>query len=374
MENSFKRIIRIPSRKELQHAPISGKRVLARFDFNLPVDNGKVEDDNRIDLALPTIRYILCKNPSQLNIITHFGRPKNSEDKDFSTRVIAEILSKKLSQNKPVVIDRSDEKSATLKRCYKVGSIINVFENLRFDPREDDDSVEFARELARLGEIFVQDAFANIHRKHTSMVALQRELPTYAGLLLNEEVNTLFKILHSPDRPFVAIMGGAKIEDKLPIIEALSKIADSVLLGGRTANEWIEADKTRGDNIYFPADGLGKNGAIMPINKETLKAGIFDIGPETIMLFKSILSSAKTVFWNGNLGMTEEKKFAYGTNEIARFVSKLKADTIVSGGNTVQVVDDLNLTDNFSFVSSGGGATSDFIVGKKLPALELLLE
>lgn len=373
MDNSFKRIIRIPSRKEIEHAPITAKRVLARFDFNLPIDDGKVEDEKRIDLALPTIRYILAQKPLELNIITHFGRPKNSQDKEFSTQVIAKILAKKLGKNTTKMRTIDDQKSPALQTCYSFG-LVNVFENLRFDKREEKNDAVFAGELATLGDVFIQDAFANAHRNHTSMVAISKKLPTYAGMLMKEEVNTLFKIINSPERPFVAVIGGAKIEDKLPIIQALSKIADSVIVGGRTANEWIMDQHPRTGNIYLPSDGINKNGSICSINEQTLKSGIFDIGPETIMLYKSILASAKTVFWNGNLGLTEEKKFAHGTNEIARFISKLRAETIVSGGNTVQVVDDLGLADNFTFLSSGGGATSDFICGKKLPAVEFLLK
>lgn len=373
MADSFKRIIRIPSHREIEHAPITGRRVLARFDFNLPVSDGKVEDEKRIDLAIPTIKYILSKNPKELNIITHFGRPKSSKDTDFSTLVIAKKIAKKLGKRSPSKKEIEGQKSPTLATCYSFANI-NVFENLRFDGREEANDQAFAKELAEFGDILIQDAFANIHRSHTSMVALQRKLPTYAGILLKKEVNTLFKIINVPDRPFVAIIGGAKIEDKLPVIEALSKIADSVIVGGKTANEWIMDKQPRTGNIYLPTDGVGKNGSITPINEQTLKSGIFDIGPQTIMLYKSILASAKTVFWNGNLGLTEEKKFAHGTNEIARFISKLKAETIVSGGNTVQVVDDLGIGESFDFLSSGGGATSDFIAGKKLLALELLLE
>lgn len=374
MADSFKRIIRIPSRREIEHAPIAGKRVLARFDFNLPISpEGKVEDDKRIDLALPTIEYILSKKPLELNIITHFGRPKSAKDSVFSTLVIARVLSKKLSKRSPEKRAIEGQKSPSLATCYSFGTI-NVLENLRFDKREEENDTGFAKELATFGDIFIQDAFANIHRNHTSMVALQKQLPTYAGLLVNKEVNTLFKIINVPKKPFVAVIGGAKIEDKLPVIQALSKIADSVIVGGRTANEWILDRQPRTGNIYLPTDGIGKNGSITPINEQTLKSGIFDIGPQTIMLYKSILAPAKTVFWNGNLGMTEDRRFIHGTNEIARFIAKLKAETIVSGGNTVQVVDDLDLSSSYSFTSSGGGATSDFICSKKLPALELLLE
>jgi phosphoglycerate kinase len=190
---------------------------------------------------------------------------------------------------------------------------------------------------------------------------------------VEKEINALFKILHNPEHPFVAIIGGAKIEDKLEVITSLSKRADAVLIGGMTANEWILDNHPKSDNIYLPTDGVNKAGAIVLPGKDTVKAGIFDIGPETIMLYKSILSSAKTVFWNGNLGMTEERKFVHGTYEIARFISRMKAEKVASGGNTAEVIHEIELEDQFDFISTGGGATSDLIAGKKMPVIDKLL-
>jgi phosphoglycerate kinase len=206
------------------------------------------------------------------------------------------------------------------------------------------------------------------------MVAVAKILPTYAGLLVEKEVNSLFRLLYQPKEPFVAIIGGAKVKDKLPVIEALSKKVQAVIVGGKTANEWILEGHKRTGNIYLPTDGINKQGSIVPINEQTLKAGIFDIGPQTIMLYKSIISSAKTVFWNGNLGMTENKRFIHGTYEIARFIAKLRLEKVASGGNTAEVIDELKLQDQFNFISTGGGATDDFIIGKKMPALEILLK
>jgi phosphoglycerate kinase len=191
---------------------------------------------------------------------------------------------------------------------------------------------------------------------------------------MEREINILQRILHAPERPFVAIIGGAKVEDKLPIIKALAKRADAIIVGGKTANEWIENGLPSGKNIFLPTDGINKMGSIAPMSEESIKKGIFDIGPQTIMLYKSILASAKTIFWNGNLGMTENKKFVHGTYEIARYIQKLKCDKVASGGNTSEVIDEMGIEDGFDFISTGGGATSDLIAGKDLPVLNKLLK
>lgn len=374
MAEKFRRIVRIPSHRQLARVDFRGKTVLVRFDFNVPVENGAVSDPERIDAAIPTLKKIIERGAQKVNIICHLGRPEKPGDKQFSVLPIAEVIAQRLRISKyDPQMKQSEIDSPSLGRYFEIGPKVNLFENLRYDEGEEKNSAEFAKKLSQLGDYFVQDAFANIHREHASMVKIQELLPTYAGLLVEREVNHLFKLMNNPEKPFVGIIGGAKVEDKLGVIAALSKMCDAVLIGGKTANEYILDAHPKTGNIFLPTDGLSKFGAIVPLNNETLKAGVFDIGPQTIMLYKSILASAKTIFWNGNLGMTENKRFIYGTFEIARFISKLKADKIASGGNTAEVIDDLKLSDHFTFISTGGGATSDFIVGKKLPALELLL-
>jgi phosphoglycerate kinase len=372
--DQFKRIVRIPSHRQISRVDLRSKRVLLRVDFNVPVENGQIEDVKRIWAALPTIKKCLERGAAEVNIVSHFGRPKNSRDEAFSTKIIAKKLSEIMREKRAPRQGVSDIDSPALARFYQITPKVRLFENLRFDPGEEKNSAHFAKQLSALGDICVIDAFANLHRNHASMVAIQDFLPTYAGLLVEREVNVLFRLLNQPERPFVCIVGGAKVEDKLPIIEAFSESADAVLIGGMTANEYILQEHPKGENIFLPNDGINKVGGIVPINQQTLKSGIFDIGPQTIMLYKSVLSSAKTIFWNGNMGMSENKRYVHGTFEIARFISKLKADKIASGGNTVEVIDELNLADRFSFLSTGGGATSDFVAGKKLPALERLLK
>lgn len=374
MEESFKRIIRVPSFRQLSRANFRGKRVLARFDFNVPIEDGEIKDKKRIDVSIPTIKKILERGASEINIVCHLGRPKNSSDDSCSVKIIAQYLSKRLSASAPPKTYKTDIDSPALSKFYQITDKVRLFENIRYDEREEKNSVTFAKQLSRLGDVFVLDAFANIHRQHTSMDAIQDLLPTYTGLVMEREINILHRILYAPERPFVAIIGGAKVEDKLPIIKALANKSDAVIVGGKTANEWVEQGIPSGKNIFLPSDGINKMGSIVPMNNESIKKGIFDIGPQTIMLYKSILASAKTIFWNGNLGMTEDKKFVHGTYEIARYIKKLKCDKVASGGNTSEVIEEMGIEDGFDFVSTGGGATSDLIAGKNLPVLNKLLK
>jgi len=371
-KNNFKRILRVPPHKTLRRVDFRGKRVLVRLDLNVPIENGKIMDPRRIEESVPTVKKVYERGAKEINIICHLGRPKGRDDK-FSTYPIAQVLSILLRSKDKIETIKTDYKSPALEKFYRVAPNVNLFENLRFDAREEKNSKDFAKELGLCGDVFVLDAFANIHREHTSMMALQDELPTFVGPLVEKEVNSLYKILFNPEHPFVAIIGGAKIEDKIGAITSLSKRADAVLVGGMTANEWILDRHPKGTNIYLPSDGVNKVGAIVEPTPEAIKTGILDIGPETIMLYKSILSSAKTIFINGNLGVTEDKKFVHGTYEILRFVSRLKAEKVASGGNTAEVIHELNLENQFDFISTGGGATSDLISGRKMPVIDRLL-
>lgn len=374
MAESFKRIVRIPSHRQISRADFRGKRVLVRVDFNVPIENGKIQDMERIFCAMPTIKKCLERGASEINIITHLGRPKNDSDKEFSTAILSKKIAELLREKKPPKVGKTDIDSPALRTFYQISPKVRLFENLRYDSGEEKNSVAFAKKLALLGDVCVIDAFANLHREHASMVAVQQLMPSYAGLLVEKEVNSLFALVNSSDHPFVCVIGGAKVEDKMPIMQELSKVADTIIVGGMTANEYILGGHVLNDKIFLPMDGINKVGAIVPINEQTLKAGVFDIGPQTIMLYKSILSSAKTIFWNGNLGMSENRRYVHGTYEIARFIAKLKAKKIVSGGNTGQVINELKIADRFNFISTGGGATSNFIAGKKMPALEMLLK
>lgn len=365
--------MRIPSHRQLKRADFRNKRVLIRLDLNVPVDNGKILDPKRIESSMPTIKKVIERGAKEINIICHLGRPKKV-DCNLSTVIIAKDIKNRLRTKFDLNKSNNNYKSPSLKTSYEVYKGINVFENLRFDKREEKNSVEFAKELATLGDVFVLDAFANIHRQHTSMDKLQDQLETYAGLLMEKEINGLFNILYAPERPFVAIIGGAKYEDKIPIIKSLSKKCEAVLVGGKTANEMVLNNVEKEKNIFLPKDGINKTGALVEMSDAEIKRGIYDIGPKTIMHYKSILSSAKTIFFNGNLGMTENKKFVHGTNEVLRYIIKMKVKAVASGGNTADIIYDLDLQNGFDFISTGGSATSDLIAGKKLPVLDKLLK
>jgi len=367
--------------RTVRNAAVFEKRILLRVDYNLPIDeNGKISDNARIVATVPTIEWLLRNNVKQIVILTHWGRPEGKVVEKLRLLPIAQELSKVLKTKQLVNAGRAITKntkssSAVTKRRYFIGRNITLLENLRFDKGEEGNSIKFAKILVKEGDIFVNDAFAACHRAHASMVAITKLLPSFAGLLLADELKHLEPVLHSEEHPFVAIIGGAKIKDKIPIINLLRKKADIILIGGKTANDYFEAMTEPVENLIFPTDGVDKSGRIIDFTKEIVKKSPpFDIGPDTIVKFKSEIKQAKTIFWNGSLGKTEEKKFRHGSNEIARFVANMRATTIVSGGDTAQVIDSLNLRDRYSFVSTGGGAASEYLIGKKLPGLVALEE
>lgn len=365
----------------IRNANVKDKRVLLRVDYNLPLDeNGEPSDPARILATVPTIEWLLRHDVSQIIIITHWGRPTPSTHKQWSLKVIASELAKILKQKQLVKVSRvmshsSDSKSPVIKDRFYIGKNITLLENLRFDEGEERNSSDFAKLLANEADIYVNDAFSASHREHASLVAITKYLPAYAGLQLIDELKHLQPVLINQKKPFVAIIGGAKIKDKIPVINMLRKKADTILVGGKTANEYFAAMTEPVDKLVFPADGVDARGRIIPFTKETISSTPpFDIGPDTIVRFKGIIKSAKTVFWNGSLGMAEKMRFRHGSNEIARFIGNLRATTIISGGDTAQIIDNLNLRRNYSFVSTGGGASSEYLIGKKLPGLTALEE
>lgn len=367
--------------RSVRNAAVRGRKILLRVDYNLPVGTeGELLDDARIVATIPTIEWLLRNNVEQIILLTHWGRPNGKPDAKWRLTPIAQELAKVLRKKNLVNAGRAITKkikseSPVLSQRYYIGKNITLLENLRFDPGEEKNSQAFARLLAAEGEIYVNDAFAACHRAHASMVAITKFLPSFAGFLLMDELKYLQPVLHNQEKPFIAIIGGAKIKDKIPILNSLRKKADTILVGGKTANDYFVAMTEPVEELVFPTDGVDSHGRIIDFTKELIeKSPPFDIGPDTIVHFKSILKSAKTVFWNGSLGKTEEKKFRHGSYEIARFVANMRATTIVSGGDTAQVIDSLNLRDRYSFVSTGGGAASEYLIGKKLPGLVALEE
>lgn len=365
----------------IRNANVKDKKVLLRVDYNLPLDeNGKPSDPARILATVPTIEWLLRHDVSQIVIMTHWGRPTNSNREQWSLKVIAQELAKILKRKQLVNVSRvmsheSDSKSPVTKKRFFIGKKITLLENLRFDKGEEENSAEFAKILAAEADIYINDAFSASHREHASLVAITKYLPAFAGMQLLDELKHLQPVLINQKKPFVAIIGGAKIKDKIPVINMLRKKADVILVGGKTANEYFAAMTEPVEKLVFPTDGVDQRGRIIPYTKENIKATPpFDIGPDTIVRFKGIVKDAKTVFWNGSLGMAEKMRFRHGSNEIARFIGNLRATTIISGGDTAQIIDNLGLRRNFSFVSTGGGASSEYLIGKKLPGLVALEE
>lgn len=324
--------------KNIKEANVQNKKVFLRVDYNVTIENGKILDDYRITASYPTLDYLLENGALKITIGTHLGRPEGKIVPEFSTKPIADFLAQKYPTDKVVVL-----------------------ENLRFDPGEEKNDSDFAKKLADANDIFVNDAFGVCHREAASTCAITQFLPAFAGFLIEKEISELAK-LNNPEKPFIAIIAGAKIETKLPLIKKFSQIADFVLVGGLIANQAIEQKLELATNVILPIDG---------INDEQNIAR--DIGPQTIEKFSEIIKTAQTIFWNGNLGMTENEKYRNGSIKIAEAIVNSKAEIkIVGGGDTVSFLHELNLTDQFSFISTGGGATLEFLAGEKMPGLEAL--
>lgn len=316
----------------LSQLPASGKHIFVRVTFNVPLDdNGHVTDDRRIRAALPTITWLLDQGAKKLRLATHLGRPTEPNSL-LSTQKLVPVIKDMLGEN------------------Y---SRIELLENTRFDPRERSNDQSFARELMEGMDYYVNEAFPDCHRGHASILAAAALKPAFGGLNLIKEVTELEKLRKVPARPFVVMIGGAKVEDKLPLVQALLPIADKVLVGGKVGFELTLEDP----KLVKPIDFIG---------------GGFDIGPRTIELFKRHLRGAKTVFWNGNLGKSEDPAFAHGTNSMVEFLSSQEGYRVVGGGDTITVLDSLGISDRFDFVSTSGGATLEFLAGKRLPGLEAL--
>lgn len=325
--------------KTLEEVGLKGKRVLLRAGFDVPLENGKIVDDERIKNGLPTLEYLLKQGASRITIIFHLDRPAGKVVAALSTQPVAEYLAKAVSAS----------------------AKITVAENLRFDPREAENSLEWAKELAAESDLFVQDAFNTLYESDTSIVTLPRVLPSVAGLLVAKEIKALAPLL-APKRPFIVIVGGAKIATKLPLVKELLHQADRILIGGEIANDVLK-DKLFADEskIILPVDFVNDD-------KEVGR----DIGPKTIELFIDEIKKAQLVFWNGNLGMTEDKRYCAGSLAIAQTLTRPGLKSYAGGGDTAAFLRAHNLTDQITYVSSGGGATLYYLARKTLPGLEAL--
>ncbi len=391
------------SKVTIKDIDVNGKKVLLRCDFNVPLDeNLNITDKTRIVAALPTIKYLLEHN-AKIILCSHLGRPKGEVKKEFSLAPVAKELSKELGKEVKLAEDIVGPSAKELTSNMKDGDIV-LLENVRFDPREEQNDDEFSKELASLADIYVNDAFGTCHRAHASTAGVAKYLPSACGFLIEKELKVLGDALNNPVRPFVAILGGKKVSDKIGVIDSLLEKVDTLLIGGGMAytfyksmgygvgNSVCELDKLdlakslmqkakdKGVKMLLPLDNkIGKEFKPDTESKVVKYSEIpdgwegFDIGPETIKLYTEELQNAKTVLWNGPVGLFEFDQFAVGTNAIANCLANLKdCTTIIGGGDSAAAVTKAGLADKMTHISTGGGASLEFIEGKKLPGIECI--
>lgn len=385
-------------KQTIRDIDVKGKRVLVRVDFNVPIENGRIVDDRRIRESLPTIRYLLDHNAAVI-LCSHLGRPKGRDAK-FSLAPVASHLGELLGRPVAFAGDVVGEAVMQKAQAMKPGDVL-VLENTRFYPEEEKNDAAFAQKLAALADIYVNDAFGSAHRAHASTEGVAHYLPAVAGFLMEKELNYLGSALANPTHPFVAILGGAKVSDKLAVIENLLGKVDRLLIGGGMANTFFKAqglevgdslvendklDMARGlmdkgaGKIVLPVDAViadkfdnSANTRIVASNNVPTGWRILDVGPRTIETFANILASAKTVVWNGPLGVFEMPNFARGTLEIARRLASLSGVTsIIGGGDSAAAVEQAGVADKITHISTGGGASLEFLEGKELPGVTAL--
>jgi 3-phosphoglycerate kinase len=390
------------NKKTVKDIDLKGKKVFVRCDFNVPMDeNQNITDNTRIKAALPTIKYLLEQN-CKIILASHLGRPKGEVKPEFSLKPVAKELSKLLGKEVIMANDVIGEDAMSKASNLKEGEIM-LLENVRFHREETDNDPEFAKKLASMAEIFVNDAFGTAHRAHASTTGIADYIPGVAGFLIEKELKFLGNAINNPERPFVAILGGAKVSDKIGVIDSLLDKVDTLMIGGGMAytffkaqgynvgNSLCEVEKTglalqamekakaKGVKLLLPIDTkVGKEFKPDTESKTVAWTEIpddwegFDIGEKTIEMFKNELQNAKTVIWNGPLGLFEFEQFAIGTNEIAKTLAELDATTIIGGGDSAAAVTKAGLAHKMTHISTGGGASLEFLEGKKLPGIECL--
>ena len=390
------------NKKTVRDIDVNGKKVLVRCDFNVPqLEDGTITDNRRIVAALETINYLLDNN-AKVILCSHLGRPKGEFKKEFSLKPIADELSKLLGKEVKLAKDVIGESAQELTSNMKEGEVV-LLENVRFHREETDNDPEFAKKLASFAEIYVNDAFGTAHRAHASTAGVANYLPAVSGFLIEKEINFMGNALENPERPFMAILGGKKVSDKIGVIEALLEKVDTLLIGGAMAytffksmgynvgdsiceldkldlaQEIMQKAKDKGVKLMLPVDtNIGKEFKPDTEHKIVKYTEIpdgwegFDIGTETIKMYVEELKKAKTVVWNGPLGLSEFEIFADGTDTIAKVLAESDAITIIGGGDSAAAIERMGIGDKFSHISTGGGASLEFLEGKKLPGIECL--
>jgi len=388
-------------KKTIKDIDVNGKRVLLRVDFNVPLDDaGNILDDTRIRVAMPTIKYLL-KNNAKVIICSHLGRPNGEPNKKYSLLPVAKYLVGELLGRVFFASDCVGTEAETKVKLLKEGEVL-LLENLRFHKEEEENDVIFSEKLASLADIYVNDAFGTAHRKHASTYGVAKHLPSVVGFLMGKEINAISAVIDEPERPLVAILGGAKVDDKIPLIKNLMSKCDSMLIGGGMAFTFLKASgvkignslvddskldiakhililaKQNNVNLILPVDYLcarefSPNAKAIKI-KGDIPDGLqgLDIGPKTIKMFKTEIKNAKSIIWNGPLGVFEFKNFSNGTKEIAKRVIKFKGKAVVGGGDSVSAIKKVGKTEKIYHISSGGGASLKLMAGESLPGVEVI--
>jgi phosphoglycerate kinase len=386
------------NKKMVTDLDVKGKKVLVRVDFNVPIKDGKVGDDTRIQAALPTIKHLLDQGAAVI-LCSHLGRPKGEVKPELSLRPVADYLGGLVDAEVKFAEDCIGEKAETAARALKPGQVL-VLENTRFHAGEKKNDPDMAKKLASLAELYVNDAFGTAHRAHASTAGVAEYLPAAAGFLMEKEIKYLGNTIADPERPFVAILGGAKVSDKIGVIENLLEKADRILIGGGMANTFFKAqgyamadslveedvldtakdllDKASG-KLVLPVDVVIADAFEADADSKVMEVGdvpagwrILDIGPRTVQAFEDTIARAGTVVWNGPMGVFEFEQFAKGTFEIAQKIAESDATSIVGGGDSASAMRKAGLEDKITHISTGGGASLDMLEGKTLPGLAAL--
>ncbi len=385
-------------KKTIRDIDLTNKRIIMRVDFNVPMNGGKITDDTRIRAAMKTIQFLLDKKV-KLTLCSHLGRPKGERKDEYSlkpaARHLEELLGKKVEFADDCVGSEAENASSKLE-----GGSVLLLENTRFHPEEKKNDADFAKQLAAHGEIYVNDAFGAAHRAHASTEGITKHLPSVMGLLMEREIKALETIISNPVHPSVAIMGGAKISDKIGVIKRLIELTDTILTGGGIANTFLKAKgiavgkslvdeesadtaldilKSAGENLILPEDAAvapspdeASKKRIVPADEIPEGWMILDVGPNTLERFREILHSAKRIVWNGPLGLFEKDAFAEGTNGMAKILAGLDAEVYIGGGDSAAAVTQAGYEDKMTHVSTGGGAFLEYLEGKQLPGIAAL--
>jgi phosphoglycerate kinase len=388
------------NKKTVKDIDIKGKRVIMRVDFNVPMADGKVTDDKRIKAALPTIKYVLEQGAS-LILMSHLGRPKGGPDAEFSLRAASEVLATLLGIPVKMAPDCVGPEVEKMARELKAGEVL-MLENTRFHKGEEKNDLDLAKQMASLGEVYVNDAFGSAHRAHSSTEGIAHFLPAVSGFLMEQELEYLGRAVANPVHPYIAILGGAKISDKILVVETLLSKCDKLIIGGGMANTFlasqglnmqdslVEAESMdlaksimakSSDKIILPVDAIiadkfdaEANSQIVDVDKIPAGWRMLDVGPKTLELYKTSLNGVKLVVWNGPVGVFEMPKFAEGTFALARMLAESGAVTVIGGGDSASAVKKAGVAKQMTHVSTGGGASLEFLEGKELPGVAALLD